>query len=205
MSDGFCGVTLVAVTAQRAGVGGITAGVAGGSDHSCTVIMSGGFRRSTVISVSTGSTGENRIAAIAAIGSNGGGLIAVTGGFNGLSLGVTTLGTAVATAAVGGAGSSICNCPRSVAVCMSTLVYFKIMNRYIGQGETRCTQICKCEVLSGKPVSGGSLSRCANKVVVHGTQLLTVYRQVDHVGAVGIQPVAQRVGVICCAIDAEVG
>ena len=74
-----------------------------------------------------------------------------------------------------------------------------------GDGVAVSAQTGEGQILAVQPVHGGVLGGGAPEIVVHGPDLRAVHIQIDHVGAVGGDPVGQAIHMAVGIADAHVG
>ena len=72
----------------------------------------------------------------------------------------------------------------------------------IVQGVVDGADVGEGKVLAGYPAGGFSLTGGTDVIIVHGTQFLVVYAEVDHVGAIGSDLIGQPIHVGGCAVNA---
>ena len=93
---------------------------------------------------------------------------------------------------------------RFVSMGMSTLPNRKVLHLAILHGVAIGADIGEAQILPIQPVHGGTLVvGTADEIVVHGSVLHAIHKQIDHVGAILRDPVFQPVDMFCCGIHTQ--
>ena len=201
--SGGCQGLRIRIAAGLTGIGLYTCRVTSGSsgDHR-GVLVTQGCRFVSLVGITTGLTG---VSGVTLLGTGGGshlGAVAVIASGDGFGVLMSAITTSIgldAGSSTGGSGGHL----GSVAVIAAIFQDLQISVLAAHRIAT-VTHIVKHQILAVKPVGSGIQIGSTAVGIVHRTDLRTVHIEIDHVGAIGGNLVAQPIGMLRSAVNAVI-